>query len=260
MRLHLTCVERRILDEIASSICARTAAACDVRSAPNRSGRYDYGAGIPTPGRLNRDAECKYRRRWLASPVAESSRRSPSSLSPATIMTWTATICSGYIGPNSIDQAVAIARTSMYRLRQRSWRAKPPCNNCRATELLASVHLPELSKKRGSWGRCDLPGKKHRIENRGRICRYGSGTTLSLGRKPWGKTQPHPGMQPLICHRDGRGWRRSLGTKANTKWASTLTTCRSMCSNTSKGCGRAGHPYFPRPNYFVHLYHRCLNA
>jgi hypothetical protein len=107
MRLHLTCVECRILDEIASSICARAAPACDVRSAPNRSGRYDYGAGIPTPGRLNRAAKCKYRRQRLASPVAESSRRSPLSLSPATIMTWTATICSRYIGPNSIDQAVA---------------------------------------------------------------------------------------------------------------------------------------------------------
>lgn len=128
MRLHLTCVECRILDEIASSICARAGSACDVRSAPNRSGRYDYGAGTPTPGRPNRDAECKYRRRWLASPVAESSRRSPSSLSPATIMTWSVTICSGYIGPNSIDQAVAIARTSMYRLQQRSWRTKRPCN------------------------------------------------------------------------------------------------------------------------------------
>ena len=127
MRLHLTCVECRILNEIASSICARAAPACDVRSAPNRTDRRDYGADIPTPGRLNRDAECKYRRRWLASPVAESSRWSPSSLSPATIMTWTPTICSRYIGPNSIDQAVAIAGTSMYGLRQRSWRIKRPC-------------------------------------------------------------------------------------------------------------------------------------
>jgi hypothetical protein len=156
MRLHLTCVECRILDEIASSICARAAPACDVRSAPNRSGRYDYGAGIPTPGRLNRDAECKYRRQWLASPVAESSRRSPPSLSPATIMTWTPTICSRYIGPNSIDQTVAIAGTSMYRLRQRSWRTKRPCNNCLATEFFASLRLLELSKKRGSWG-CHRP-------------------------------------------------------------------------------------------------------
>src|SRR5450432_3979307 len=65
MRLHFTCVERRILDEIASSICARAAPACDVRSAPNRTDRRDYGADIPTPGKLHRDAECKYRRRWL---------------------------------------------------------------------------------------------------------------------------------------------------------------------------------------------------
>jgi hypothetical protein len=152
MRLHFTCVERRILDEIASSICARAAPACDVRSAPNRTDRRDYGADIPTPGKLHRDAECKYRRRWLASPVVESSRRSPSSLSPATIMTWTPTICSRYIGPNSIDQAVAIAGTSMYGLRQQSWRTKRPCYNCLATEFLASVHLPELSKRRGSLG------------------------------------------------------------------------------------------------------------
>jgi hypothetical protein len=73
MRLRLTGVECGVLDEIASSICARAALSRNVRSEPNRNSRRDYGAGIPTPMRLNRDAEYKYTRRWLASPVAESS-------------------------------------------------------------------------------------------------------------------------------------------------------------------------------------------
>jgi hypothetical protein len=78
MRLDLTCVECGVLDEIASSICAPDAAPRTARSEPNHNGKRDYGAGIPTPRKVSRDAGCKYRRPWLASPAAESSRLSPS--------------------------------------------------------------------------------------------------------------------------------------------------------------------------------------